>query len=203
MVAAVDFDKQSYWHARFAKESSFEWLTSSDIFMSLLEPHITHIKPSSPVLNIGSGTSDLHNHLRARGITNVTNLDYEPLAAQRGAQLEEQAFGEARMAYVVADATKLRDPSVREHHGRYHLVVDKGTSDAIACGGDEAILAMARGIRQCLAQGGVWVALSYSTHRFDVHDLPFNVTVIAKVPTSKLRPTDPDIYHWCYLLSPN
>lgn len=194
----ADFEKQSYWHDRFASETSFEWLVPSSHFMTLVEPYISHLNTQSQILQIGSGTSDLQNHFRSREILNVTNIDYEPLAAERGQDLEREAFGDVKMRYRVADATQLSP----EQQGKYHLVVDKSTCDAIACGGDQAFRSMVEGVRQCLAGGGVYIALSFSAHRFDMNDLPFDVRIIARVPTPRIRPTDPDIYHYCYLLRP-
>ncbi|KAK7222032.1 hypothetical protein V2G26_010035 [Clonostachys chloroleuca] len=213
---ATDYEKQSYWHDRFASETSFEWLVTSKHFISVIEPHLARLPLSSYILHLGSGTSDLHNHFRSRGLLNVTNLDFEPLAAERGRDLEQKAFGDVRMNYVVADATRLVDEPIMvgphggvagedEHNvtpAKFDLVVDKSTADAIACGGDSAILKLAKGIKECLSKDGVWISLSFSSERFEVPDLPFHVEVMAKVPTRKMKPTDPDIYHWCFLLRP-
>lgn len=195
---AADFEKQSYWHDRFASETAFEWLVTSSRFMTIVEPYIAHLTTRSHILQIGSGTSDLQNHFRSRGILNVTNIDYEPLAAERGQDLEREAFGDVKMRYTVADATQLSP----EQQGKYHLVVDKSTCDAIACAGEDAVRKMVEGVRQCLAEDGLYIALSFSAHRFDMDRLPFDVQMIAQVPTPRIRPNDPDIYHYCYLLRP-
>lgn len=197
----VDFDKQEYWHQRFATETQFEWLVPSSTFMSILEPHLQNVLDNSTnprVLQIGFGTSDLQNHLRARGLVDVLNIDYEPLAIEHGRQLEKQTFGDVRMSYTVADATQLYLPG----SPKFDLVLDKSTVDAVSCGGEEPFLRMASGVRRSLAPGGFWISLSYSSSRFDVDGLPFEVTVLAKIPTAKARATDPDIYHWCYMLRP-
>lgn len=213
---ATDYEKQSYWHDRFASETSFEWLVTSKQFISVIEPQLARLPLSSHILHLGSGTSDLHNHFRSRGLLNVTNLDFEPLAAERGRDLEQNAFGDVRMNYVVADATRLVDePIMIGSHGgaagkeeqivtpaKFDLVVDKSTADAVACGGDSAILKLAKGIKECLSKDGVWISLSFSSDRFEVLELPFHVEVMAKVPTRKVKPTDPDIYHWCFILRP-
>lgn len=233
----IDFDKQEYWHHRFATETQFEWLVPSSTFMSIIEPHLASLlsnhhhnhnssnansesdesdSSSSPpprVLQIGFGTSDLQNHLRARGLPDILNIDYEPLAIERGRQLEKRAFGDVVMKYAVMDATQLyfcgpNDDDRRRRRRapqKFDLVLDKSTVDAVSCGGQETFLRMTRGVRRCLAPGGVWISLSYSSSRFDVRDeglLPFKVDVLAKIPTPKIRATDPDIYHWCYLLTP-
>lgn len=192
----ADFDKQSYWADRFASETSFEWLTHSATFMSILDPYLADLPPSARILQLGFGTSDLQNHIRHRGFSDVTNVDFEPRAADRGRALEKQAFGDVRMRYLVADVTRLQLPQ------KYHLIVDKSTVDAVSCGGEEQLLRMADGVARHLEEGGVWVSLSYSASRFDLEDLPFDVQVIAKIPTPKLKPHDPDVYHWCYLLRP-
>ena len=192
----ADFDKQQYWHERFTTETSFEWLTPSTTFVSLLEPYLNGLAKSAQILHLGFGTSDLQTHLRSRGFLNVTNVDYEPLAIERGREAEQRAFGDVRMTYMVADVTQLSLPR------QFDLVIDKSTVDAVSCAGGEALLRMARGVHRCLAHGGIWISLSYSTSRFAVDGLPFNVEVIEKIPTPKIKPSDPDVFHCCYLLRP-
>ncbi|KAK1245346.1 hypothetical protein MKX08_004975 [Trichoderma sp. CBMAI-0020] len=197
----VDFDKQAYWHDRFSTETSFEWLLGSAEFISIIKPILTNFEPSAArILHIGPGTSDLQNYLRHLGFLDVTNVDYEPLAAERGRELEKQAFGDVKMKYAVADATQLQLSADEEC--KFDLVVDKSTVDAISCGGEDQVRRMASCVRGHLAPGAVWVSMSYSASRFDIDGLPFNVEVLAKVPTSKMKATDPDIFHWCYLLRP-
>lgn len=193
----ADFDKQSYWHKRFTTEESFEWLLPSDHFMTLIEPVLESLDPnSSRLLQLGFGTSDLHNHFRSRGFSNLLNVDYEPLAVSRGRDLEMQAFGNVKMSYDVQDATQL---SLGK---KFDLIFDKSTVDAISCAGETAFRRLVAGVRRHLADRAVWVSLSYSATRFHLDDLPFDVQVLAQVPTPKLSPHDPDVYHWCYLLRP-
>ncbi|KKP01230.1 hypothetical protein THAR02_06668 [Trichoderma harzianum] len=189
----TDFDKQTYWHHRFANETSFEWLLSSADFISILKPLLVNLEPSSArILHLGSGTSDLHNHFRQLGFLDVTNVDYEPLAVERGRQLEQQAFGDVKM----------NNEQETHNNDKFDLVVDKSTADAISCGGDEQVRRMAHCVRECLADDAVWVSMSYSASRFDIGEIPFDVEVLAKIPTPKNAVTDPDIFHWCYLLRP-
>lgn len=200
----VDFDKQAYWHDRFSTETSFEWLLGSAEYVSIIKPILANLGPSSArILHIGSGTSDLHNYLRHLGFQDVTNVDYEPLAVDRGRELEQQAFGNVKMKYAVADATQLQlSTDNGEQKCKFDLVVDKSTADAVSCGGDDQLRRMASCIREHLAPGAVWISLSYSASRFDIEGLPFDVEVLAKVPTPKIKATDPDVFHWCYLLRP-
>ncbi|KAK3392681.1 S-adenosyl-L-methionine-dependent methyltransferase [Podospora didyma] len=192
-----DYEKQSYWHTRFASEKSFEWLIPSATFMDIIEPHLQQLPSSAAILHFGLGTSDLQNHLRKRGFTNITNADYEELAIEHGRQRELDAFGDVQMTYLVADATCLDMPE-----RQFDLVVDKCAADAISCGGSDALLSAAQEIAKYLAPDGIWISLSYSASRFELPQLPFEVQVISRIPAPKLKPTDPDIYHYCYLLRP-
>ncbi|KAI1093921.1 hypothetical protein F5B19DRAFT_447940 [Rostrohypoxylon terebratum] len=196
----VDFEKQSYWRERFKSETSHEWLASSECFMAIVAPHLCGRGTQARILQLGSGTSDLQNRLRGAGYLDVTNVDFEPLAIERGRRLEEAAFGEATLAYVVADATQL-DSDLPPRYV-FDVVLDKSTADAVSCGGAAALLRMADGVRKRLADGGVWISLSYSSSRFDVEGLPFDVEVIARILTPKLKDGNPDVYHYCYLLRP-
>ncbi|KAI1746063.1 S-adenosyl-L-methionine-dependent methyltransferase [Xylaria scruposa] len=197
---AADFERQSYWHSRFAHEESFEWLTSSTTFMSFIKPRLTSSR-AQRILHLGSGTSDLHTHLRAEGYEDVVNVDYEPLALSRGREIEARVFGDVRTRYVIADITRLS--SCAELTGEmFDVVVDKSTVDAVSCGGEAAVLKMASSVRECLAPGGVWISMSYSAVRFRLDDLPFEVSVIGKIPTPKAKATEPDVFHWVYLLQP-
>lgn len=213
----ADFDKREYWHDRFTTENRFEWLATSDEFMRILEADVdfSRLKDnpcSSRILHVGFGTSDLQNHLRAAGFRDVLNVDYEPLAVERGRAAEEARFGDVRMGYAVADATRLNaelgllggenGEGKGEMRRKFDLVIDKSTADAVSCGGEDAVLSMCRAVRRCLTPGGIWISLSYSQSRFDIEGLPFRCEVVARIPTMKFKETDPDVYHHCYKLTP-
>lgn len=222
----TDFDKQSYWDNRFTTETSFEWLISSPIFMSILEAYLVNLHPTTSctstakILHIGFGTSDLQTHLRARGFTSVLNIDFSPLAIDHGKALEKRVFGDVLMRYEVMDATKLGDAPLLDtgneeekgegegegggEGGKFDLVVDKSTVDAISCGGDEELMKMVEGVRRILKRRGVWISLSYSERRFELNRVRelFDVEVLERIPTIKRREMDPDVFYWCYLLRP-
>lgn len=210
-----DYDKQEYWHDRFSSETEFEWLAPSATLMDVMEPHLARLPETARILHLGSGTSDLQNHLRRRGFLDVTNVDYEPLTIEHGRRLEARAFdGDVRTRYLVADVTcpdlaarLLRGGGGDDGGGSaasrpFDLVVDKSTADAVSCGGDEALLAMLAGVRACMADSGRWISLSYSATRYRRDGLPFHVEVMHRLPTPKLKESDPVIFHWVYLLSP-
>ncbi|KAI1164120.1 hypothetical protein F5B18DRAFT_617068 [Nemania serpens] len=166
--------------------------------MPLIAPYLSG--SSQKILNLGSGTSDLHTHFRACGYYSVTSVDYEPRALDRGREIEKNAFGDTQMYYAVADVTRLGDDFGRLN--AFDLVVDKSTTDAVSCGGEAALRDMVLSVRNCLVADGVWISLSCSARRFELEDLPFEVQVIGKIPTPKARAMDPDIFYWCYLLRP-
>ncbi|KAK4202884.1 hypothetical protein QBC40DRAFT_251581 [Triangularia verruculosa] len=204
----ADFEKVEYWHKRFTTERSFEWLTSSSAFFAILEPLLTPLPPSSTVLHLGSGTSDLHVYFRRHcSQLQTINMDYEPLALERGKEMEMREFGDVKMGYQVQDVTMPFELGP-EQMGKVRMVIDKSTVDAVSCGGDESVIKMAERIHETLdKEEGVWVTLSFSDSRFEmdskrVQEL-FDVSVLTKVATGPKRlESDPDIWHWCWLLRP-
>ncbi|KAK7745774.1 hypothetical protein SLS53_002491 [Cytospora paraplurivora] len=178
---AADFEKQEYWHKRFATETNFEWLSTSEEFMNILngDEDFASLDKASSVLQIGCGTSDLHNWLRKHGFVNVLNIDYEALAIDRGKELEKAEFRDVCMRYAVADATQL------DLSEKFDFVLDKSTVDAISCGGEDALLRMCHGVKDHLAPGGFWISMSYSKWRFEVDGLPFNFEITTNVTTDK------------------
>ncbi|CCG84225.1 protein of unknown function [Taphrina deformans PYCC 5710] len=190
----TDFDTAAYWRQRFENESSFEWLISSEQFMPFLQGFL---KTGSTVLNLGSGSSDLHVHLRRQGFV-TTSVDFVESAIQHGKALEETVFGNVTTDYLVADATQL--PSFER---KFDLVVDKSTADAISCG--PHLSHLMRSVHASICPEGSWICCSYSADRFA--EIPtemalFEVSVLGKVPLSKSNPFDPDIWTWIYLLKP-
>ncbi|KAK4176340.1 hypothetical protein QBC36DRAFT_9874 [Triangularia setosa] len=204
----ADFEKVEYWHKRFATEQSFEWLTSSSAFFAILEPLLTPMSPGSAILHLGSGTSDLHVYFRRHcPQLQITNMDYEPLALERGKEMEKKEFGNVEMGYQVQDVTTPFELAP-EQRRKVRMVIDKSTVDAVSCGGDENVIKMAEAIYDVLdKEEGVWVSLSFSDSRFEmdskrVQEL-FELSVLTKVATGPKRlESDPDIWHWCWLLRP-
>ncbi|KAK5651255.1 hypothetical protein OQA88_12663 [Cercophora sp. LCS_1] len=188
-----NFESPAYWETRFQNETSFEWLIDSSTFLALIRPYINAVAQSSPILHLGSGTSDLHVHLYKAGYTNITNLDYEPLALERGKALEQAALGVIKTSYVQADVTDM------DLGKKFSLAIDKSTADAVSCGEEGAMKRMTENVRNHLVEGGVWVSMSFSEWRFEGIER-WDVELVGKVPTEKKRETDPDIYMFCFLL---
>ncbi|KAM7211983.1 hypothetical protein V8F06_012653 [Rhypophila decipiens] len=181
-----EYQSKDYWHARFGHETSFEWLVPSADFLQILDPFLAQLPTTARILQLGCGTSDIHCLLRQRGYQHITNMDYEPLAIGRSRDIERKMFGDSVMSYVT----------------RFDLVIDKYTADAVACTGSAPVISMTKAVKRCLAEDGMWFSLSFSAYRYDHGGMPFSVQVINKIQTPKVKETDPDIFHYCYLLRP-
>ncbi|KAK0732352.1 hypothetical protein B0T21DRAFT_412532 [Apiosordaria backusii] len=116
-------------------------------------------------------------------------MDYEPLALERGKEMEKNEFGDVSMGYQVQDVTMPFEMAQEQRK-------------------NENVIKMVERIYDVLdKEEGVWVSLSFSDSRFEM-DSPrvqelFEVTVLTKVATVPKRlESDPDIWHWCWLLRP-
>lgn len=188
------FHDVSYWRTRFTDERAFEWLISSDKFVTTIQPYLLTGKF---VLNLGSGTSDLHNYMRRAGCQ-VTNVDFEASALEHGMFLEKAVFGEVLTEYIVADVTAL--PTFPTS---FDVIVDKSTSDAVSCAGDDALVRMIRSVKSVLADTGVWICCSYSEQRFSsISQSNFSIAVLEKIPRPKANQHEPELFTWIYLLKP-
>ncbi|KIP10100.1 hypothetical protein PHLGIDRAFT_115737 [Phlebiopsis gigantea 11061_1 CR5-6] len=185
-----NYESQTFWDTRFKKEEHFEWLDDGrDTIVPVLREHLrTHAEadPESAgpplVLHIGAGTSTLSNDIveahqsvygRPPGGLVVLNTDFAQEAVRRGTA----AGGRAEVvAWAQLDLLEWRDmramrDRVEEVEGRrFAFVVDKSTTDAIACRGDMGFSQQA-----CEAAAGdyhpaiVAAALASPTGYIDVH----------------------------------
>ncbi|EXJ58674.1 hypothetical protein A1O7_06102 [Cladophialophora yegresii CBS 114405] len=162
------------------------------------------------ILHIGCGTSDLSLRLRdyVRRPVDVHNVDFSRQAVKLGQQREKEYFGQAAlpgagigektqvnqfdlnaswMRWSNVDLLSRRDVLSLTNEGTtlYDFVVDKSTSDAIACGDDVDFLpasvdhgevevaspmhpmeVLAMHLAAVTAMDGRWIIISYSTERF-------------------------------------
>lgn len=190
----TDFHDVDYWTKRFESERKFEWLINSAQFMSVLLPFCN---AKLKILNLGSGTSDLQIHLRAKGLL-VTNIDFSETAIRCGREAELAAFGDCCMEHKVADVTCL---PMFDH--LFDLVVDKSTADAVACAGDDALLRMAHSVRGIMSNRATWISCSYSETRYQgIGTIPFHVELLQRFPRPKSTVHEPTLYIWVYKLTP-
>jgi len=214
-MAPTDFSSQSYWEHRFTTtQTPFEWLLPLDDTVGILDKYIRHggsrqgvesEEPHGPyILHIGCGTSDLSLRLRdfVSCPSHVHNVDYSEEAVKIGRRREEEYIiasrtshsdpredvDQRRMRWSTADLLSL--PSVQsltsDNGTLFDFIVDKSTSDAIACGDNITILAtwaggdddgpspvslppvevLALHLAAVTAAGGRWIVISYSGDRF-------------------------------------
>ncbi|KAJ3066777.1 hypothetical protein HDU98_009965 [Podochytrium sp. JEL0797] len=201
-----DFSSKSFWDSRFEDETNFEWLTGADTLAqhvaSLLATQQHFNRDTTTLLHIGSGTSTLSNSLRSLLVPNylsspalITNLDYSPLAVQKGKEIERDQFESIQMRWCVADLLNWESlqESLRAIHPtaefiKYSMIVEKSCADAISCGhnviSSSPLQIPESNARNCVAPtvalafhlarvtnaGARWIALSYSKYRFDFLD---------------------------------
>lgn len=152
------YGSQEYWNDRFtANKDPFEWLEAPDALDSYILEALRNAYEASPeLLHIGCGTSLLSYHLRShvKDPHQVHNLDYSPVAVDLGKQREIDIFRSERrgMPSMNEDASTslMRWSSVDllNHTSllrscqqqRYSVIVDKSTSDCIACSDDVDVM---------------------------------------------------------------
>jgi len=206
------FGSQAYWNERFTSNNDpFEWLDSP----TALDPYIisalsTAREEKPELLHIGCGTSLLSYHLRSHvdDPEQIHNLDYSDVAIELGKKREHDIYkdqdqfrrhpGENGAAYMRWDAVDLLDHKslLRKcKRAAYSVILDKSTSDSIACGDDvhvplpypiamrsyeplhpestsfpeplHPVVVMAVNLALVAKPGARWIALSYSSERFD------------------------------------
>ncbi|KAF2691069.1 hypothetical protein K458DRAFT_438773 [Lentithecium fluviatile CBS 122367] len=150
---APSYGSHEYWDARFtANANPFEWLEAPNVLDPYLSEALRATTDSDPrLLHIGCGTSLLSFHLRAH-VNNpgtIHNVDYSEVAVRVGRQREVDLFKAERASHQ--DQTPFQ-PSYMRWSGAdllnpssllkacppstYSTVVDKSTSDSIACSDD-------------------------------------------------------------------
>ncbi|KAG9186963.1 EEF1A lysine methyltransferase 4 [Alternaria panax] len=197
------FGSQAYWNHRFASNPDpFEWLEAPNA----LDPYIVDSLDATPtpkpqLLHTGCGTSLLSYHLRSHvdDPRQIHNLDYSEVAIEVGKIREQEIYHDPRptVAYMRWDAVDLLDcKSLMRACKRatYSVVVDKSTSDSVACADDvlvpspyplavrsyepldmdpakspelvHPLVVMAVNLALVTKPGARWIALSYSSDRF-------------------------------------
>jgi hypothetical protein len=210
------YGSQKYWNDRFKSEPEpFEWLEAPHVLDPSLHEALSHSNESSPgVLHIGCGTSMLSYHLRTivQEPGQIHNLDYSEVAIELGRTREKELCSEDRFEdqrtnsgatseYMHWDAVDMLDYTSFSgacKPGAYSVIVDKSTSDCIACCDDVQIRlpyiidawsesptsmdlrrppepvhplhVLAVHLALVTSPGARWVALSYSSDRFPFVD---------------------------------
>ncbi|KAJ8107037.1 hypothetical protein OPT61_g9143 [Boeremia exigua] len=140
---APEFGSQDYWDQRFTTNTvPFDWLTAPEALDPVIAEALSVLSEETPqILHIGCGSSLLSQHLKTlvKNPQQVHNVDYSKVVidAERKRELESSA-GDVS-ACTRWDAVDLLDYASLTKicgRGKYSVVVDKSTSDAISCAED-------------------------------------------------------------------
>lgn len=137
------YGSQEYWNKRFVDEPEpFEWLGAPNMLDPYLKDALSSCAEANPrLLHIGCGTSVLAHHLRAlvREAKQVHNLDYSQVAIDLGRKREKEL--QASLSNATGNRMRWDPVDMLDHNsflnackpGAYDVIVDKSTSDSIAC----------------------------------------------------------------------
>jgi ubiquinone/menaquinone biosynthesis C-methylase UbiE len=210
------YGSQEYWNKRFISEPEpFEWLEAPDVLDPYLRDALqSSSEPNADVLHIGCGTSNLSYHLRTiiKEPERIHNLDYSDVAIDLGRQREEELCREERFedqqptSSATSESMRWDTVDMLDHQsffrvcktGAYSVIVDKSTSDCIACCDDVRVQLpytidvwsesstttelrrapeqihplhiLAVHMAAATKPGARWIALSYSSDRFPFVD---------------------------------
>jgi hypothetical protein len=203
---APSFSDVEYWDQRFHDNTnSFDWLLPESCFDEQILSFQERYDASRPlqVLHIGSGTSMLSFHLpKILTPGSVShNVDFSREGVEWGKNMETKidAKGQprAKLEWHQASLLSLSSLLSCSQPRSINLVVDKSTSDAIACGPDvqlslpyfakdtevrlptnvHPLHILALDLAVVAVPGARWLSLSYSKERF-----PFVPTLFAPHP---------------------
>ncbi|CAM9386233.1 unnamed protein product [Discosporangium mesarthrocarpum] len=160
-----DLSLRSYWDRLYSSEGRpMEWHLEFDSLVDTLECVLGPASPSTHVLMVGCGNSNLSESMYDHGWRHITNIDFseECIRSCKWAEEQREAKGRSRyfgMSWMVMDACDMTFDD-----GTFHGAVDKGTMDAITCseGFDWYLTRMAKELVRVLRPGGRWVCVSFT-----------------------------------------
>ena len=136
------YGSRQYWDDRFAVEQEFNWLLPTPTTKEIVKAQL-HSAPSSTassILHIGCGNSTLSSALRdvvqEPGI--VTHVDFSEAVVETGRESSGDASSERWIAADLLSAPEVQS-KVAPDGTLYDVIVDKSTSDSIACGDDVTV----------------------------------------------------------------
>jgi EEF1A lysine methyltransferase 4 len=145
-IKQPSYGEQSYWEERFtANPTPFEWLEAPTVLDPYLASALKETGDSdAQLLHIGCGTSHLSHHLRSHveDPRRIHNVDYSNAAVAIGRAREAQLF--ARQQTNETSTMRWSATNLLDHASllsacqptSYSVIVDKSTSDSVACSDD-------------------------------------------------------------------
>ncbi|KAL7118858.1 hypothetical protein ACP275_02G027000 [Erythranthe tilingii] len=156
-----------YWDQRFAQEEHYEWFKEYSHFRHLI---IEHIQPTSAVLEVGCGNSQLCEELHRDGIAELTCIDLSSVAVDK---MKKRLLSKGYKGIKVLEADMLDLPFEDEY---FDVVIEKGTMDVLFVdSGDpwnpepvtvSRVMAMLEGIHRVLKPHGIFISITFGQPHF-------------------------------------
>ncbi|XP_071697333.1 uncharacterized protein [Rutidosis leptorrhynchoides] len=156
-----------YWNERFTSEDHYEWLKDYSHFRHLIQ---LHIKPSSSILELGCGNSQLCDELYNEGITDLTCIDLSSVAVKK---MQKRLFSKGYKDIKVLEGDMLNLSFPDES---FDVVIEKGTMDVLFVdGGDpwnprpevvSRAMEMLRGVHRVLKPHGIFISIAFGQPHF-------------------------------------
>lgn len=164
---ALAYQDPHYWNERFSKEEHYEWFKDYSHFRHLIQ---AHIPPTSSVLELGCGNSQLCEEMYRDGITEVTCIDFSAVAVEKmQKRLEAKGYKEIK----VLEADMLDLPFNDEC---FDVVIEKGTMDVLFVNSGDPwnprpetvaqVKAMLEGVHRVLKPDGIFISISFGQPHF-------------------------------------
>ncbi|KAL8060487.1 hypothetical protein ABFX02_02G027400 [Erythranthe guttata] len=165
-TASAYLDPQ-YWDQRFAQEEHYEWFKEYSHFRHLI---LEHIQPTSAVLEVGCGNSQLCEELHRDGIAELTCIDLSSVAVDK---MKKRLLSKGYKGIKVLEADMLDLPFEDEC---FDVVIEKGTMDVLFVdSGDpwnpepvtvSRVMAMLEGIHRVLKPHGIFISITFGQPHF-------------------------------------
>lgn len=165
--SVLEYLDPNYWNDRFTSEDHYEWLKDYSHFRHLIQQHI---KPSSSVLELGCGNSQLSDELYKEGITKLTCIDLSSVAVEKKKkQLLSKGYKDIKV--LEGDMLNLSFPDES-----FDVVIEKGTMDVLfADSGDpwnpkpetvNKAMSMLQGVHRVLKPDGIFISIAFGQPHF-------------------------------------
>mmetsp|Transcript_36472 Transcript_36472/g.65232 ORF Transcript_36472/g.65232 Transcript_36472/m.65232 type:complete len:207 (-) Transcript_36472:29-649(-) len=147
---------EKFYEAKCFSGSHDCYCSAADL-QALLMPLL---RPTDKVVHLGCGNSTLGPELYDLGVQDIVNIDF---CAPVVAEMQARYMDRPKMQWKVMDTTALDLGT-----GTVHVVLDKGTLDAMLCAysglveARQAVDTMRQEVQRVLAAGGHWIVISHS-----------------------------------------
>ncbi|CAN0899218.1 EEF1A lysine methyltransferase 4 [Linum grandiflorum] len=156
-----------YWDDRFSNEEHYEWLKDYSHFRHLI---LAHIPPTSSVLELGCGNSQLSDEMYRDGITDLTCIDLSAVAVDN---MQRRLLSKGYKEIKVVQADMLDLPF---GHECFDVVIEKGTMDVLFVNSGDPwkpkpetvsqVRTMLEGVHRVLKQDGIFISISFGQPHF-------------------------------------